>query len=96
MSETGRLFSLVSSTSVTCGGASLPVEVEQKFQKITGFRVGGGWGMTETSPAGTNLPLQGDWKPGSIGMPLPGIVMEVVALDDPRRVLGPKIGRAHV
>ena len=74
---------------VTCGGASLPVEVEQSFQKITGFRVGGGWGMTETSPAGTNLPLQGDWKPGSIGMPLPGIVMDVVALDDPRRVLGP-------
>lgn len=74
---------------VTCGGASLPVEVEQSFQKITGFRVGGGWGMTETSPAGTNLPLQGDWKPGSIGMPLPGIVMEVVALDDPRRVLAP-------
>ena len=74
---------------VTCGGASLPVEVEQSFQKITGFRVGGGWGMTETSPAGTNLPLQGDWKSGSIGMPLPGIVMEVVALDDPRRVLGP-------
>ena len=74
---------------VTCGGASLPIEVEQSFQKITGFRVGGGWGMTETSPAGTNLPLQGDWKPGSIGMPLPGIVMEVVALDDPRRVLGP-------
>ncbi len=74
---------------VTCGGASLPVEVEQSFEKITGFRVGGGWGMTETSPAGTNLPLQGDWKPGSIGMPLPGIVMDVVALDDPRRVLGP-------
>jgi long-chain acyl-CoA synthetase len=74
---------------VTCGGASLPVEVEQRFQQITGFRVGGGWGMTETSPAGTNLPLQGDWKPGSIGMPLPGIVMQVVALDDPRRVLAP-------
>jgi long-chain acyl-CoA synthetase len=74
---------------VTCGGASLPVEVEQRFEKITGFKVGGGWGMTETAPAGTNLPLRGDWKPGSIGMPLPGIVMQVVALDDPRRVLGP-------
>ncbi len=73
----------------TCGGAALPVEVEQRFEKITGFRVGGGWGMTETSPAGTNLPLTGTWKPGSIGMPLPGIDMHAVALDDPRRVLGP-------
>ena len=48
----------------------------------------GGWGMTETSPAGTNRRLRGG-KPGSIGVPMPGIVMEVVALDDPRRVLGP-------
>jgi len=74
---------------VTCGGASLPIEVEQKFERITGYKVGGGWGMTETAPAGTNLPLKGDYKPGSIGMPLPGIVMQVVALDDPRRILGP-------
>jgi long-chain acyl-CoA synthetase len=74
---------------VTCGGAALPVEVEQRFHQITGFRVGGGWGMTETSPAGTNLPLQGDWPPGSIGLPLPGIAMDVVALDDPARLLPP-------
>ncbi|MBM3545409.1 MAG: dicarboxylate--CoA ligase PimA [Alphaproteobacteria bacterium] len=74
---------------ITCGGASLPIEVEQKFEKITGYKVGGGWGMTETAPAGTNLPIKGDYKPGSIGMPLPGIVMQVVALEDPRRILGP-------
>ncbi|MSP49003.1 MAG: dicarboxylate--CoA ligase PimA [Alphaproteobacteria bacterium] len=79
---------LASLRLVTCGGAALPVEIEQRFEKITGFRVGGGWGMTETAPAGTNLPLKGDWKAGSIGMPLPGIVIQVVALDDPRRVLG--------
>ena len=28
-------------------------------------------------------------KPGSIGLPLPGIVMDIVALDDPRRRLPP-------
>jgi long-chain acyl-CoA synthetase len=44
--------------------------------------------MTETSPAGTNLPQEGPEKPGSCGLPLPGIVMDVVALDDPRRILG--------
>jgi long-chain acyl-CoA synthetase len=44
--------------------------------------------MTETSPAGTNLPLQGDAPFGSIGLPLPGIEMDIVALDDPCRVLG--------
>jgi long-chain acyl-CoA synthetase len=45
--------------------------------------------MTETSPAGTIMPREWEGKEGSIGLPLPGIDMQVVALDDPRRVLGP-------
>ena len=41
----------LSSLRVTnCGGAPLPVEVAQRFEALTGRRVGGGWGMTETSP----------------------------------------------
>jgi long-chain acyl-CoA synthetase len=44
--------------------------------------------MTESSPAGTNLPYEGSFPPGTIGLPLPGIVIDVVALDDPKRVLG--------
>jgi long-chain acyl-CoA synthetase len=68
------------------GGAPLPVEVAQRFEKLTGLRLGGGWGMTETSPAGTVHPRSVP-KPAAIGLPLPGIVMEIVALDDPRRVL---------
>ena len=74
---------------VASGGASLPVEVAERFQKLTGLRLGGGWGMTETSPAGTSLPRQWMGKAGSVGLPLPGVTMEIVALDDPRRVLRP-------
>jgi long-chain acyl-CoA synthetase len=44
--------------------------------------------MTETSPAGISPPPNGLPKPGTIGIPLPGIVVEVVAVDDPHRVLG--------
>jgi long-chain acyl-CoA synthetase len=71
------------------GGAALPVEVAERFQKLTGQRLGGGWGMTETSPAGTALPKDCAHKPGSVGLPLPGILMDIVALDDPRRRLAP-------
>lgn len=71
------------------GGASLPVEVAERFQKLTGHRIGGGWGMTETSPAGTAMPREWTGKAGSIGLPLPGIDMDIVALDDPRRRLPP-------
>jgi long-chain acyl-CoA synthetase len=53
--------------------------------------------MTETSPAGISPPANGPPKPGTIGLPLPGIVVEVVAVDDPRRVLGPgEIGELRI
>jgi long-chain acyl-CoA synthetase len=70
------------------GGAPMPVEVQQRFERLTGHTIRGGWGMTESSPAGTNLPYYASFPLGTIGLPLPGIVIDVVALDDPRRVLG--------
>jgi long-chain acyl-CoA synthetase len=72
---------------VGSGGAALPVEVAERFLELTGHRLGGGWGMTETSPAGTAMPREWTGKAGSVGLPLPGIVMDIVALDDPRRRL---------
>ncbi|MBX9590084.1 MAG: dicarboxylate--CoA ligase PimA [Hyphomonadaceae bacterium] len=71
------------------GGAALPVDVADRFERLTGQRLGGGWGMTETSPAGTGLPRVSTGKAGSVGLPLPGITMDIVALDDPRRRLPP-------
>ncbi len=79
------------------GGAPLPVEVTQRVERLIGGRLGNGFGMTETSAPGTALPREGPTKPGSIGLPLPGIAMQVVALDDPRRLLGPnEIGEFRI
>jgi long-chain acyl-CoA synthetase len=74
---------------VSSGGAALPHEVGERFHALTGLRLGGGWGMTETSPAGTNLLPDRDAMSGEIGVPLPGVELGVVALDDPRRCLPP-------
>ena len=79
---------LSSLDSLASGGAPCPVEVEQKIGKITGLPLAGGWGMTETSPAGTSLPTHGPMRYGTIGVPLPGIYMDIVALDDPRKIVG--------
>ncbi|MCC0044270.1 MAG: AMP-binding protein [Brucellaceae bacterium] len=81
-----RFFSLRYCAS---GGAPLPVEVARKIKAGTGHDLLGGWGMTETSPAGTNIPVTRPDMVGSIGVPLPGIWMDIVALDDPDRVLPP-------
>jgi long-chain acyl-CoA synthetase len=88
---------LTSLKTCSSGGAPMPVEVAQRFERMTGRPILGGWGMTETSPSGTGLPLQGATKPGSIGLVLPGIEMGIVALDDPRRLLGPgEIGEMRI
>ena len=84
--ETRDFSSLVYAGS---GGAPLPVEVGERFERLTGRRLIGGWGMTETSPAGTNRLGAGPRKPGTIGLPLPGVEMDVASLDDPHRVLPP-------
>jgi long-chain acyl-CoA synthetase len=75
---------------VASGGAPMPVEVAKRFIAKTGLELLGGWGMSETAPAGTNLPVGRPDKNGSIGVPLPGISLRVVDVNDPRRVLGPK------
>ncbi len=74
--------------SVSSGGAPLPHEVGQRFEALTGMRVAGGWGMTETASAGTSHLMHGYFDPDSIGVPLPGIEIRIVALDDPGKVLG--------
>jgi long-chain acyl-CoA synthetase len=82
--ESRDLSSLVSCGS---GGAPLPVEVAKIFQRKTNMKLRSGWGMTETCSPGTAHPQDGPEKPGSIGLMLPGIEMDVVALDDPKKIL---------
>lgn len=74
---------------LSSGGAPLPAEVAATIERLTGRRLTGGWGMTETGPAGTRLPPGRAHAPGLIGLPLPGVELRIVALDDPRRVLDP-------
>ena len=69
------------------GGAPLPVEVAAIFERKVGMKLKSGWGMTETCSPGTGHPKEGPDKPGSIGLMLPGIEMDVVSLDDSTKVL---------
>ena len=69
------------------GGAPLPVEVANVLERRVGMKLKSGWGMTETSPAGTAHPENGPDKPASVGVALPAIEMDVVSLDDPTKVL---------
>src|SRR5438874_8594328 len=77
------------SSLVTCasGGAPLPVEVAKILERRVGMKLKSGWGMTETCSPGTAHPKEGPDKPGSIGLMLPGIEMDVVSLEDPTKLM---------
>ena len=71
------------------GGAALPPDILARFGELTRLSLGGGWGMTETGPAGTNLVPGRKPEAGEIGVPLPGVDLDIVAIEDPGRVLPP-------
>ncbi len=64
------------------GGGPLPVDVKEKFEKLTGCALVEGYGLTETSPVVSCNPLQGGGKTGSIGQPFPGTTMEIIDSED--------------
>jgi long-chain acyl-CoA synthetase len=78
---------LSSLVSVGSGGAPLPVEVAKILERRVGMKLKSGWGMTETCSPGTAHPKEGPDKPGSIGLMLPGIEMDVVSLEDSTKLM---------
>jgi long-chain acyl-CoA synthetase len=78
-----REVDLASLKYCSSGGAPLPVEVIQQFREQIGCDISEGWGMTETSPAGTFTPPGRPPKQGSCGIPLPSVMLKFVSLENP-------------
>jgi long-chain acyl-CoA synthetase len=75
-------FDLSSLDICISGGAPLPLEVAKAFEAKTGAHLLEGYGLSETSPVVCINPPGRGSKPGSIGLPVPGTICEVVSLDD--------------
>ncbi|MEV4760740.1 AMP-binding protein [Micromonospora sp. NPDC049559] len=61
-----------------CGAAPLEPAVAARFAELTGGPVWIGYGLTETAPVLTSTLAGGRAKPGSIGVPLPGVRLRLV------------------
>jgi long-chain acyl-CoA synthetase len=71
------------------GGAPLPAEIKRAFEAVSACRVLEGYGLTEASPVCFCNPLVGEERPGTIGLPLPGIRAEIRAIEAPHATLPP-------
>lgn len=60
------------------GGAAMPAAVMAAFERRFGVPVLEGDGPTECSPVTCVNPLSGVRKPGSVGLPIPGVEMRIL------------------
>lgn len=63
------------------GGAAMPQALMASFEKRFGIPILEGDGPTECSPVTCVNPLTGPRKPGSVGLPVPGVEMRVAGRD---------------
>ncbi len=80
-------FDLSSVRACISGAAPLPLEVQKRFEEITGGRLVEGYGLSEASPVTHANPVYGHRKIGTIGLPVPGTEAAIVD-SDTRKELG--------
>ncbi len=59
------------------GAGPLPVEIQSKFEKLTGAKLREGYGLTEASPVAHGNRTDISW-PGFIGLPVPGMQFRII------------------
>ena len=69
------------------GGAPLPVEVKRDFERLTGCVWSKAMACPKLRQSRTCNPVEGENKTGSIGLPLPGTMIEIVSLDDKKTLM---------
>lgn len=69
------------------GGAPLSLEILDDFEKLTGARITEGYGLAEASPATHCNPIFGKRKLGSVGLPYPDTLAQIVDLETGKLVL---------
>lgn len=79
-------FDLTSIKLCISGGAPLPIEVKESFERRAGCVLVEGYGLTEAPVTHCN-PIKGRQKTGSFGVPMPATIIEILSLEDGETVL---------
>ena len=90
-------YDLSSVASCISGSASLPVEVQQKFENLTGGKLVEGYGLTESSPVThANFLWDKESVKGSIGVPWPDTDARILSLETGEPLPSGEIGELAV
>ncbi|WP_114569969.1 long-chain-fatty-acid--CoA ligase [Exiguobacterium flavidum] len=76
-----KKYDLSSIEACISGSAPLPIEVQEKFERITGGRIVEGYGLSETSPVTHTNCIWDKRETGSVGIPVPDTYAKVVLGD---------------
>lgn len=77
------------------GGSALPVEVHREFERRFGVVILEGYGLSETSPVASFSIFGEAARPGSIGVPIPGVEMKLIK-DDWSQVAPGEVGEIAI
>lgn len=81
-----KIFMLLFPMRVCVSGAApLAAEVLKNFEKKFGVPLMEGYGLSEASPVVSVNPLDAARKPGSVGLPVPGVTVEI--MDEEGKIL---------
>ncbi len=70
-----------------CGASTLPVRTVDRWESHTGGRLVEGYGLTETSPVIVGNPMDGNRRPGYVGIPFPDTLVRIANPDNPEETM---------
>lgn len=92
-----KKYDLSSIDSCISGSAALPVEIQQKFEEVTGGKLVEGYGLTESSPVThSNFLWDRPRIKGSIGVPWPDTQAVVLSMENGEPLPAGEIGEIAV
>jgi long-chain acyl-CoA synthetase len=91
-----RKYNIQSIKACLSGGAPLPIEVKETFEKLTKGKLVEGYGLSEAGPVTHANPINGRNKIGSIGIPIPSTEARIVDLKRGRPLPPGQVGELVV
>jgi long-chain acyl-CoA synthetase len=82
-------FDLSGLVMAVSGAGPLPLEVQDRFEALTGAIIVEGYGLSEATPVVTGNPIGAFRKQGTIGLPFPDTDIKIMDKEDGTRELAP-------